>query len=287
MFIKEIPLPQKIETKEFSKDKAQITIEPCYPGYGVTLGNSLRRVLLSSLEGAAVTAFKLNNVPHEFSTIPYVKEDLVQIILNLKKLRLKMHTDETVKLELKVKGEKQITAGDITKNSEVDIINKDLVLATLTDKKGELDMELTANKGRGYVTVESREKEKLEIGNIAIDALYSPVINVGFEIENVRVGQKTDFEKIILTVETDGSIKPEDALKDSTKILVDHFQKILNPEATIDSEEVPAEEVLETAEEIKDEEAIEEKETVEKEEKEEEPKEPVKKKRGRPKKTDK
>lgn len=275
MFLKNIPLPQKIDCKDLENNKAEITIEPCYPGYGVTLGNSLRRVLLSSLEGAAINAFKINNVHHEFSTIPYVKEDLVEIILNLKKLRVKSYSNEPIKLELKTKGDKKATAGDITKNSEVEIINKDLVIATLTDKKAILDMELTVSKGRGYITVESTEKEKLEIGNIAIDSIYSPVVNVGFEIENIRVGQKTDFEKIILTLETDGSISPKEALDQATEILVNHFQQILKP--------VKEEKEDEIEKEIKppkqEEEIINEKEKVEIE-----IIEPVKKKRGRPKK---
>jgi len=237
MFIKNIPLPKKIDYYKLGENKAEVIIEPCYPGYGVTLANALRRVLLSSLEGAAVTSFKIKGVQHEFSTIPYVKEDLVEIILNLKKLRIKLYSDEPIKLELIAKGEKKITAADITPNSQVEIINKNLVIATLTDKKAVLEMEIFVNKGRGYVTVESREKEKLEIGTIAIDSLYSPVINVGFEIENVRVGQKTDFEKIILTLETDGAITPQEAIEQAAKILVEHFQQILNPPAQESIEE--------------------------------------------------
>lgn len=238
MFIKNIPLPQKIDFKEIDKNKAEITIEPCFPGYGVTLGNALRRVLLSSLEGASVTAFKIKGVQHEFSTIPFVKEDLVEIILNLKKLRLKLFSDEPLKLELSAKGEKKVTAADISPNSQIEIINKNLGLATLTDKKANLDMEIFVNKGRGYVTVEAREKEKLEIGTIAIDTLYSPVVNVGFEIDNVRVGQITDYEKIIINLETDGSISPKDAFQEATKILVNQFSQILNPI----SDEAPKEE---------------------------------------------
>lgn len=229
MFTKNIPLPQKIDFKGVDKNKAEITIEPCFPGYGVTLGNALRRVLLSSLEGASVTAFKVTGTQHEFSTIPYVKEDLVEIILNLKKLRLKLFSDEPLILELTARGEKKVTAADITPNSQMEIINKNLTIATLTNKKAVLDMEIFVNKGRGYVTVETREKEKLEIGTIAIDSLYSPVINGGFEIENVRVGQKTDYEKIIINLETDGSITPKDAFHEATKILVEQFSQILNP----------------------------------------------------------
>lgn len=251
MFIKNIPLPKKIEYHKLGENKSEIIIEPCYPGYGVTLANSLRRILLSSLEGAAVTAFKIKAVQHEFSTIPYVKEDVVEIILNLKKLRLKLFSDEPLKLELNVKGEKKITAADITPNSQVEIINKNLLIATLTDKKAVFEMEIFVSKGRGYVTVESQEKEKLEIGTIAIDSLYSPVVNVGFEIENVRVGQKTDFEKIILTIETDGSTTPQMALEQSAKILVDHFQQILSPQP-IETEEPKLEVVKDADEKIEE-----------------------------------
>jgi len=275
MYTKNIPLPQNIEYREISKNKGEIIIEPCYPGYGVTLGNSLRRVLLSSLEGAAVTAFKIKSVNHEFSAIPFVKEDVVQIILNLKKLRLKLFSEEPLKLELNVKGEKKITAADIETNSQVEIINKSLVIATLTDKKADFSLELWVSNGRGYVTVESKEKEKLEIGLIAIDSLFSPVVNVGFSIENVRVGQKTDYEKIILTLETDGSISPETAYQQAAQILVDQFQQLANPqkekltEEKIDESQVPLTQEIITppTDNLKINEP------------------PVKKKRGRPKKT--
>lgn len=278
MYTKNIPLPQNIEFKALAKNKEEIIIEPCYPGYGVTLGNSLRRVLLSSLEGAAITAFKIKSVNHEFSTIPYIKEDVVEIILNLKKLRLKLFSEEPLKLELKIKGEKKATAADLEPNSQVEIINKNLVIATLTDKKADFEMEIWINNGRGYVTVEAREKEKLEIGMIAIDSLYSPVVNVGFAIENVRVGQKTDYEKIILTLETDGAITPQEAFKQATQILVEQFQQLLNPQKdlaeqateTITAEPLNTEistPIIETGKEIESETAS-----------------PVKKKRGRPKK---
>lgn len=271
MFTKSIPLPQKIDFQEIDKNKAAIIIEPCYPGYGVTLGNSLRRVLLSSLEGAAVTAFKMKSVQHEFSTIPYIKEDLVEIILNLKKLRLKLFSDEPLKLELNAKGEKKVTAADITPNSQIEIINKNLLIATLTDKKAVLEMEIYVNKGRGYVIVESREKEKLEIGMIAIDSLYSPILNVGFEIENVRVGQKTDFEKIILTLETDGSLTPKEAFMQAATILVEQFQQLVKPKVELVAKEVEINPpLLVVSEEINQLPKI--------------PEEPVKRKRGRPKK---
>lgn len=221
-----IPLPNKLEIKEAKNNKAEVVIEPCYPGYGVTLGNALRRTLLSSIEGAAVTSFKLKGVMHEFSTLPNVKEDAVEIILNLKRIRLKVHSDGPVKLNLKVKGEKTVTAGDIEKNSDVEVINKNQVIATLTDKSAELDMELFAQKGMGYVTVEDRAKEKAELGVIVIDTLYSPVANVGFEVDNVRVGDRTDYDKITLKIETDGSLTPQEALEKAASILVEHYNMI-------------------------------------------------------------
>lgn len=218
-----ISLPTKIEIKNGKDHKAQIIIDPCYPGYGVTIGNSLRRVLLSSIEGTAITSFKIRGIQHEFSSLPNIKEDIIEIILNLKSIRLKSFSEEPVNLILKTKGEKIVTAKDIEKNAQVEIINGNQPICTITDKATELEMELTVKKGHGYVTVEQREKEKVDIGTIMIDAIYSPVINVGFEIVNVRVGERTDYERLILNIETDGSLKPEEAIKQSADILVQHF----------------------------------------------------------------
>jgi len=240
-----ISLPTKIEAKNSKDNKAQIIIEPCYPGYGVTIGNSLRRVLLSSIEGAAITSFKIKGIQHEFSSLPNIKEDIIEIILNLKSIRLKSFSDEPINLTLKTKGEKIVTAKDIEKNAQVEIINVNQPICTITDKNMELVMELTVKRGHGYVTVEQREKEKVDIGTILIDAIYSPVINVGFEIVNVRVGERTDYEKLILNVETDGSLKPEEAVKQSADILVQHFlfvsgEKSVQAIFSIDSESAEA-----------------------------------------------
>ncbi len=203
-------------------------MEPLYPGYGVTVGNALRRALLSSMPGAAVTAVKMKWVDHEFSTIPNVKEDVIEIILNLKNLRLKVHTEEPVRLSLKVKGEKVITAADIKENDLVEVVNKDLHIATLDNKNAEMDMELIVQQGRGYVPVEQRESEKLEIGMIAVDAIYTPIKNVNYDIENVRVGQMTNFDKLKLSMETDGTITGQEALNIAAHILVDHFSMLIN-----------------------------------------------------------
>ncbi|MBI4090226.1 MAG: DNA-directed RNA polymerase subunit alpha [Candidatus Kerfeldbacteria bacterium] len=218
-----IPLPSKVETVESQKDWARFVVEPCYPGYGTTLGNALRRVLLSSLPGAAITAVKVEGVDHEFSTLPYVKEDMVSLILNLKLVRLKLHGDEPATLKLNVKGQQAVTASDFEAPSTVEVVNPKQVIASLTDKAASLAMEVMVTPGRGYVPVENREKEKLELGWIAIDAVYTPIKIVNFTIENVRVGQITNFDRLVLEIETDGTISPGHALGEAAKILVDHF----------------------------------------------------------------
>ncbi len=217
-------LPSKIRfAKGERPHEGILTVEPCTQGYGTTIGNAMRRVLLSSLPGAAVTAVKIKGVDHEFSTINGVKEDVLEIILNLKALRLKCHSAEPVKVSLTVKGEKAVTAADFEKNADVEIINKDLLIATLTDKSSSFEMEITVAQGRGFRTTEERLKEKLELGTIAIDALYSPVINVSYKVEATRLGEKTDYDKLILSVETDGTMDPLDACRDSVAILLDHL----------------------------------------------------------------
>lgn len=223
-----IPLPNQANLVESEGNRYVFVMEPLYPGYGVTIGNALRRVLLSSMPGAAVTAVKMKWVDHEFSTIPHVKEDVIEIILALKQLRLKVHTDEPVRLSLKVKGEKAVTAADIKPNDLVEIVNPDLHIATLDNKNAEFDMELIVQQGRGYVPVEMRENEKLEIGMISVDAIYTPIKNINFNVENVRVGQITNFDKLTITMETDGTITGEEALNIAAHILVDHFSMLIN-----------------------------------------------------------
>lgn len=196
------------------------------PGYGATIANPLRRVLLSSLEGAAVTSIKIKGVDHEFTSIPGVLEDVIEIILNIKKVRFNLHTDGPTKLTLNCKGEREVIAADIEKNADVEIINTDQLIATITDKKTELSVEFDIEKGIGYVPVEQRQKEKLAIGVIAIDAIFSPVRMVNFTVENIRVGQRIDFNRVLMDVETDGSILPEAAMKKASEILSDHFRLI-------------------------------------------------------------
>ena len=242
-----IPLPATVAiTPNDSPHTATVTIEPFFPGYGTTVGNALRRVLLSSIPGAAVTSFIIKGVQHEFSTLPYVKEDFVEISLNLKQLRLKIHGSDPVRIHLKASGERKVTGADITGPSGMEIINHDLLIATLTDTQATLEMELIAKPGRGYEPTESREKEELEVGMIALDALYSPVRRVGFVVESVRVGQMTNWDKLILEIETDGTITPEQALLTASQYLVEQFTWVLEhitttgePAATL-SADLPA-----------------------------------------------
>ncbi|TSC75104.1 MAG: DNA-directed RNA polymerase subunit alpha [Parcubacteria group bacterium Gr01-1014_30] len=222
-----IPLPHapKIVSKE--NQKAVFEIEALYPGYGVTLGNSLRRVLLSSLEGNAATQVKIKGVQHEFSTIPGVLEDLTLITLNLKQLRFKVFGDEPQKATLKVKGEKDVKGKDLVLPPQVELMNKDVKIATLTSKSAELDLEISIEKGLGYRSREARKKqEKLEVGAIPLDAIFTPVRRVGFRVENMRVGERTDYDRLFLEVETDGTISPEQALERASDILLRHFSLI-------------------------------------------------------------
>ncbi|MBP9864344.1 DNA-directed RNA polymerase subunit alpha [Patescibacteria group bacterium] len=217
-------LPSKIRfTKGERAHQGVLTVEPCAKGFGTTIGNALRRVLLSSLTGAAVTAVKIKGVEHEFSTIANVKEDVLEIILNLKALRMKCFSEEPVKLHLSVKGEKVITAKDFEKNADVEVVNTDLVIATLTDKSASFEMDVTIEQGRGYRTTGDRIKEKLDLGTIAVDALYSPVLNVSYKVEETRLGERTDYDKLLLSIETDGSVDPLDACKSAIAVLLDHM----------------------------------------------------------------
>jgi len=216
-----LPKPPKIIKK--GENWAVFEIENCYPGYGMTLGNAFRRVLLSSLPGAAVTAVKVKGAEHEFSTIPHVLENVIQIILNLKQVRFKKYSEEPITLTLKTKGEKKVKASEIKLTSDIEMVNKEAYIAFLTDKKAELDIEIEVNSGLGYVPVEQRKKEKLPIGSIAVDAIFSPVKRVNYEVENMRVGDRTDFNRLKIDIKTDGSITPEEAFNKTAQILVDYF----------------------------------------------------------------
>lgn len=223
-------LPSTFTWQEGTKpNERRLIFEPCYFGYGTTLGNALRRVLLSSLPGAAATAVKIDGVSHEFSTIEHVQEDTMQILLNVKQLRLKVFTDEPVRLTLEAKGKREVTAEDIVAQSDVEIVNSSLHIASLTHKDARLRMEIFVRRGRGYSTTDMRGKERLELGTMAIDAVFTPIRSVGFRVENTRVGEITNYDRLILTVETDGTLTPEEAVHQATKLLIDHFTLIIEP----------------------------------------------------------
>lgn len=223
-----LQLPEEIKVVTKEGNRATFEISPLLPGYGATIANPLRRVLLSSLTGASVISIKIKGVEHEFSTIAGVLEDIIQIILNVKKLRFKLHGEGPVKVSLEASGEKKLTGKDIKLTSDVELINKEQHIATLTEKKSSFNMELEIGKGIGYVPVEQGKKEKLPIGVIAIDAIFSPVRSVNFSVENIRVGEKINYNKVVMEIETDGSIQPEQALKNATEILIDHFKVVAN-----------------------------------------------------------
>lgn len=246
-----INLPQQTKIVKSEGNRTIFEIEGLYPGYGVTLGNALRRALLSSLPGAAVVGVKIKGVHHEFSTIPGVVEGVIEIILNLRQIRFKKHIEGSVKLMLRAKGEKEIKAKDIELSSDIDIINPEAPIATISDKKTELEMEIEVDSGLGFVPVESRKKEKLEIGVIAVDALFSPIRKVNFEIENMRVGDRTDYNRLRLDIETDGSMTPQEAFGTANQILVDQFKALL-------AEEEKEEKAADKTEEKKEEKAAEE-----------------------------
>lgn len=232
--------PEKVQVKNKSEVEAVITAEPLERGYATTLGTALRRILLSSLQGAAITGLKIDGVLHEFSSKTGMKEDVVEFILNLKQVVLKVASEGTKKVSLKVKGPCVVTAGDIQTSADVEVINKDLVLCNL-DSKGEINVELFVETGKGYVTSEEMEAgKKSPIGYIVIDAIFSPVVNVAFKIEQARVGQRTDYDKLVMTVKTDGSVTPEDAIALAARILKDQASLFVNfedPDVITEEEE--------------------------------------------------
>jgi len=219
-----IQLPKKPKVVSEEGNSASFEIAPLYPGYGITIGNSLRRVLLSSLPGVAITSVKIEGVSHEFSSISGVFEDVMDIVMNLKKVRIKLFDGDSFTASIKVKGEKDVKAGDIVVPSNVEIANPNQHIATVNDKKGELNMELVIEKGVGYVPVDQKNKDKLSVGMITIDALYSPVEFVNYDVENIRVGERTDYNKILIEIRTDGTITPNMALAQASDILINHFE---------------------------------------------------------------
>jgi DNA-directed RNA polymerase subunit alpha len=215
--------PALANIDEHSASSATFSIEPLHAGYGNTLGNSLRRVLLSSIEGAAIVAFRLEGATHEFTTVPGVKEDVVDIMLNLKSIRLKVHTDQPVELRLEKKGAGVVTAGDIKTTADVEVINPEQVIATIDDPKKSVLIDLVVEAGRGYRTIEDASESRLHSDMIALDAVFSPVLRVRYKVDNTRVGQETNLDKLLLTVETDGSLSPREAFEEAAAILVNQY----------------------------------------------------------------
>lgn len=220
---KMIHTPGVVHVDEHDAVSATFSIEPLHSGYGMTLGNSLRRVLLSSIAGAAVVSFKIDGASHEFATLPGVREDVVEIILNLKGVRFRIFSDEPQTIRLSKKGKGVITAKDIAVNADVEVVNPDHVIATLDGDKSNVNIDIVVEKGRGYRTVEEASGRKVVSDMIAIDAIFSPVVRVRYKVENTRVGQMTDLDKLLITIDTDGSISPTDAFEEAAAILVNQY----------------------------------------------------------------
>jgi len=255
-----IPLPSKTKIILEEGNRGVFEIEGLYPGYGQTIGNSLRRVLLSSLQGAAITSVKIEGVGHEFSTIEGIKEDVVEILLNLKQLRFKMHEEGPFTIVLAETGEKKVSGKDFQTPSQVEIVNPEVPVATLTSKKASLRLEATVETGLGYVPVEARTKEKVEVGTIALDAAFSPVRHVNYEVENMRVGDRTDYNRLRLDITTDGTITPREALHKAVRILLEQFssldQEIAKTEAAPPSQEAASETTIKKEEAPKESESV-------------------------------
>lgn len=247
---------------------SQIVITPCHQGYGTTMGNALRRVLLSSLPGAAIESVKIKNAQHEFSTVEGVLEDVVDIILNLKQLAVRSFSDEPVVLKLSKKTHGEVTAADFEKNADVEIANPELKILTISGGKTAVELEVTIGKGRGYVPVEEKKNQNLDLGTILIDSLYTPIRDIGYHVELTRVGDVTDYEKLTINLETNGTIAPKEAMRQAVNILMDHFALIL--ESTNEAERMPELEV-------KTEEEVEEKKEESMAETEEKPAKKIKK----------
>ncbi len=280
-----IPTPKTIKFNKQTNSKGEFVIEPLYPGYGITVGNALRRVLLSSIPGAAITSVKIKGAEHEFSSLDYIKEDVIDILLNIKQVNLSItgEVDPENPLVIKIKktGQTKVTAGDFECPSQVTIANKDQLIATLSDKAASFEMECLVDKGRSYLPTENRPGDKLDIGHIAIDAIFTPINHVQIATEHVRVGEMTNWDKLVLSLETNGAISCQDAFDLAVQILTDQFS-FLKAEEDKPAKEVKEEKPAEEPQEDKAQEDLGEDKSVE-EQTEEKPK----KKRGRPKKEDK
>ncbi|WP_288956641.1 DNA-directed RNA polymerase subunit alpha [uncultured Polaribacter sp.] len=232
--------PDKVIMIESTDFSGRFEFRPLEPGFGLTVGNALRRVLLSSLEGFAITSLRIDGVEHEFSTVPGIVEDVTEIILNLKQVRFKKQIDETDRetVSISVSGQEQFTAGDLQKFiSGFQVLNPDLVICNM-DKSVKLNAEITIEKGRGFVPAEENKKASAPIGTIFTDSIYTPIKNVKYAIENFRVEQKTDYEKLVFDIDTDGSINPKDALTEAAKILIHHFMLFSDERITLEADEI-------------------------------------------------
>lgn len=246
-----IAIPSKPKIVEDSGSKGIFEIDGLYPGYGHTLGNSLRRIILSSLPGSAITEIKIKGADHEFSTLEGVKEDVISIILNVKKIRLKNNSDEEQTMTLKIKGPKKITAGDIDCPSQVEIINKDQEICEITGKT-DLEIEFRVENGIGFIPKETLHKEKMEVGTIALDAIFTPIRRVQYEKENMRVGDRTDYNRLRMTIETDGTILAKEALEKGIEILITQLKAVIGFKEEIIEPEVEEATETEDSEEIED-----------------------------------
>lgn len=245
---KNIYTPGVVSVKDHSDNSATLSIEPLHTGYGMTLGNSLRRVLLSSISGAAVTAFRIEGATHEFTTVPGVKQDVVDIMLALKGIRFKVFSDEPQTVTLQKKGKGPVTAGDIETTADVEVVNKDHVIADLDGSKSSIKIELTVETGRGYRPVDETAHRKSN-DMIAVDAIFSPVLRVRYKVENTRVGQMTDLDKLLLTITTDGTITPQDAFEEASAILINQYTALAGQTRIEHTESITAETEQEDAKE--------------------------------------
>ncbi len=243
MAITNLVLP-KIESTAMSRKYGRFVIGPLERGYGTTLGNSLRRVLLASLPGSAITSIRVTDVPHEFSAIPHVREDMMELILNVKQIRLKLQGTDSARLRLEVHGAGVVTAADIIAPPEAEIINPDLYLFTVDSDEAFLEVEMTAETGRGYSPAE--ERGRLPIGELPVDAMFSPIQRVGYEVEKTRVGQVADYDRIIMEIWTDGTIKPEEALAQAAQVMIQHLRPVagISEESLLPVEEEEEEETI-------------------------------------------
>ena len=222
-----VTLPSKPRVVKEEANKGTFEIDGLYPGYGHTLGNSLRRIILSSLPGAAITQVKIEGVEHEYSNMDGVKEDVIVILLNLRRIRLASHSDEPIKISLSKSGTGPVTAKDLTVPSQVEILNPDQHIAEITNKSTKLEMEITVERGLGYVPREIHAKEKMEIGTIAMDAVFTPIRRANYEVENMRVGDRTDYNRLRFTLETDGTYSPREALEQSIEIMIHQLKAVI------------------------------------------------------------